>query len=278
MAQATIQYYLNEDGRKNSLLSGGNGKQYQEVTTDVTEELLKLAYVNEKGHAFINLARSRNKAVFSSDFNCKPTGVTTQSAYENIEFDHVPTVEELLKTEREDRERLAKEIADLKTKLPEEIDRYNKELEEKKLEAERKKKEAAEAERKREEAKSLARQEKEKWAIQYGSQYLKDCFTNKYKCNREYVLERAYQDYPGYLVDYKDRFDASDVISPSREALDEVMALTKKGADARIYYNNEEMIEVYYYDGKNYQEDAIDYGEVIVINDYLGKYALLKNV
>ena len=56
MSKLTIRYLLNEEGRKKSLLSNGDGKMIQVLTTDeIDEEKLKYAHVDKNGNAYINV-------------------------------------------------------------------------------------------------------------------------------------------------------------------------------------------------------------------------------
>ena len=49
MSKLTIRYLLNEEGRKKSLLSNGDGKMIQVLTTDeIDEEKLKYAHVGQQ--------------------------------------------------------------------------------------------------------------------------------------------------------------------------------------------------------------------------------------
>ena len=55
MINGTITYYLNEEGRKQSLLSGGNGKAEQITTVEITENIIDLFKVNKDGKATLQI-------------------------------------------------------------------------------------------------------------------------------------------------------------------------------------------------------------------------------
>ena len=50
-----VMYLLSEEGRKASLLSGGDGKEMQCITTDINEDILKLARVTTDGEVYITI-------------------------------------------------------------------------------------------------------------------------------------------------------------------------------------------------------------------------------
>ena len=47
--KVTINYLLNEGGRKDSILKNQGGKEINLIKTEVTDRILKLARVNEDG-------------------------------------------------------------------------------------------------------------------------------------------------------------------------------------------------------------------------------------
>lgn len=53
--KARIRYLLNEEGRKKSLLSGGNGKELQEIYCNATPEVIELARVDKYGNIYLDI-------------------------------------------------------------------------------------------------------------------------------------------------------------------------------------------------------------------------------
>ncbi|ADQ05542.1 U32 family peptidase [Caldicellulosiruptor owensensis OL] len=53
--KARIRYLFNEEGRKKSLLSGGNGKELQEIECNATPEIIELAIVDRDGNISLDI-------------------------------------------------------------------------------------------------------------------------------------------------------------------------------------------------------------------------------
>lgn len=83
---ATATFILSEEGRKASLLSGGDGRALQTVTLEVPASRLHLVSVDRQG-----VARLRLRPRFEVDANQRVTRLDSSPA-----FDSPPSVEELL--------------------------------------------------------------------------------------------------------------------------------------------------------------------------------------
>jgi hypothetical protein len=151
-------------------------------------------------------------------------------------------------------------------------------IEERKIEIEKLQKEREEKEIKRQEEIKRIKEikqkylgEKEKWIINNGSEYLKDCLNLGYSANKEYVIERATIDFANYIVDYDDDAKWETRVSPSQTALDEIKRIKKDFPElkAEIVWLIKPSYEIDYDDYENYPREAI------VICNYLGEYTLI---
>lgn len=331
-----VYYLLSEEGRKKSLLSGGNGKMVQEFFTELTPELLKKGNVNENGEvnivfgvkSYFNLYDSQ---ITRSELSDYWDGVTTDykmvkpeiiKTYERFEykasdgkkyktqyndehlisheikegrieekrrlvmFDKPMTIEELLEWDNEriknlkvKEEELKKEIDNITNELMKEIEIRNTEIEE---ENEKRKKafiEKVEAKINYEKEKKKLEKEKAEWIKKYGSERLQKAFKYGYECQRMYVIERAEQEFPDYIVDFNETAEFYERVNPSLEALEEVEALIEKGYNAEIVWLTAEPTNNV--DDEEDYEDYDDYfeeREAIRIRNYLGRYDLYKIV
>ena len=91
MSKLTIRYLLNEEGRKKSLLSNGDGKMIQVLTTDeIDEEKLKYAHVDKNGNAYINVGfrfvseRSEDVDKITTEYEVFVDGASIGSMKTNI--------------------------------------------------------------------------------------------------------------------------------------------------------------------------------------------------
>lgn len=128
------------------------------------------------------------------------------------------------------------------------------------------------------EAKAKAEREQRKaergaWIIAHGSSRLRKCLDGGYDCQREYAIERAALEFPGYVLDFEDESAWKDRSGPSEAALDEaarvnggVVWLTAAAQAVRPDYED------------RYDEDSFEPCEAIVILNYLGKYDLVKEI
>lgn len=261
MPNITVMYLLNEEGRKKSLLSGGDGKHVQVIETPVTEELLNLASVDKNGNAVVKIGyRGKGDDWSDSDRVAISTKIEDDSfrrhkneepkivdVRKQIEFDNIQTVESLLIFERdrvkkyeksleENQELLKSLIIDFKKeqeekerKLKEErIKQEEKRLQEEKINQENKLKKQAE--------KQAEKQEDIEWIKSKGSEYLNQCISLGYNCQRKYIEERVSKEFEGFEVDFNDTANWNTRVSPSQEALDEVTKWIDKGFNAKIVW------------------------------------------
>lgn len=258
MSKVTIIYKLSEEGRKKSLLSGGDGKETQYLYTEPTIRTLKYATVNADGEAII-MCTKYSKPEVSLGYDRKPyISYSTTS----IHFDDVKTVEYILDF-LEIQNTKTKELEEkLKSTLEEETRRWeerNKAYEEKK----RIQRENEEKERNsKAELKLKLESDKKDWINKYGSEYLKDAYNSGYNCQRKYVEERVSLELPEFLIDFDNDIFLKARSMPSEKALYESLKLKELGYKSDVSWTN-----------------SIDDGvELICIYDYLGKYFLYKLV
>lgn len=138
-----VLYLLSEDGQKESLLAGGNGKVVQMVEADITRELLDLGNVDFDGNAFITIGFSnytyqdykKNKKLDS--IKGKETHAIIQEDYLDIEpfimacnevkfFDAPQSVDDLITYEHNRIAKYNESISALKPVLENKLDEYKK--------------------------------------------------------------------------------------------------------------------------------------------------------
>lgn len=267
-----IKYLLSEEGRKKSLLSGGDGKAEQVIEAPLTPEALEISKVDVNGNAVIRLTER-----LASE-------VKLQKAYsphitefdKKFEFDSPQTAEQLINFEKERRVRIAMQKEALQPALEAALEEAAREKERAEREAERQAEyEAEQAKRK---AAKRERLEKEKlaWISEYGSDYLQRAVKLGYNCQRQYVTERAAKEFPGYALDFNNNATWKDRACPSMAALEEVERLIRQGYDAEVVWLTEPIQESEYSDDDDYC--CFEPCETIVVRNYLGKYDLVKEI
>lgn len=247
-----VKYLLNEEGRKKSLLDGGNGKRLQILGAVVSKELLDIGTVDNDGECTVKIGfRNDGKEGYCSS-EVEVSSEIVEPGYKEpyirpvtqiFEFSDVQTVEDLLKFETERVQNYeksynekVKELEPLLIKYNE--DRENKREEQRQREIERQKKldeeykKSQEASKKRE----AEKQEDIDWINNNGSDYLKQCIKYGYNCKRKYMIERIEKEFPQFELDFDDNADWKERVSPSQEALDEVISWIEKGFDAEIVW------------------------------------------
>lgn len=145
-----------------------------------------------------------------------------------------------------------------------------------------KQREAAEAEAKRlaeAEAKRLAeaeaaarRDERATWIQAHGSLYLRKCLSSRYDCQRQYAIERAARDFPGYVVDIEDDATWKSRSGPSEAALDEAARVD----GLVVWLTNEPRATPQATNDDGDYEEPFTPCEAVVIRAYLGKYDLVR--
>lgn len=280
-----VVYLLNEEGRKESLLSGGDGKKIQILYAPITKELLDLASVDKNGEAIVKIGFKGNES--DNHWNEIKLSTKIRTTYysnirvnkpeiidvlDRIEFDTPQTVESLLEFEKnrvleydKSLELNKEKIKLLLLEFEEKKDIYEKEELRKQELQEKRKQELQEKEKlealKREESKK----EDELWIKTNGSDYLRQCLNLGYNCKRKYMEERVEKEFPGFELDFDDEASWNERVSPSQDALDEVAKWIEKGFDAKIvwlttsvygseydYENDFEECEAIAFEFKNY--------------------------
>lgn len=281
--KATIKYLLSEEGRKNSLLNGGDGKMQQVLEIEISERVIKLAEVDNEGNVILNIGhRFVRSSIYevNLDYTINDYGIIS-SKTDVVYFDKPMTADELILWEENKNAYLNSKHDELKIKSEEIItqNKIDKELKQKKKTEEAKavddKKKLEDEERKLLVEKKKQKQEKYEnerlqWIELKGSQYLKDAIRLGYNINRNYVIERAEYEFPDYEVDYHDNAAWDSRSNPSEEALDEVKELIEKGYDAEVVWLTSSVDDSEY--GRHYFEEC----EAIAIRNYLRKYDLVK--
>lgn len=244
-----IFYELSEKGRKESLLSNGDGKKIQCIETPITKELLNIetVSVDENGEAKLHVGRfsPKSEAVLTnSSTRIIQNGINYYKPYieykkENINFDYIPTVDELINWEKNRLEKLKKSEEDIQEEYEKRLNIYNEKDNEYKKE-----KELEEIERNKEKEAVRLKKEQEKeddasWIKENGSERLKLCLELGYECKRLYINERVESEFPDYELDFDDNASWKERVSPSMEALKEVKKLIDLGYDAEIVWLTE---------------------------------------
>lgn len=245
MKKATIKYNLSAAGQKASILAGGDGAQTQTLETEVTPELLEVAYVSWNGAVVLDLTRKLENSLRVNHDGSFDQFYSSNSPFSGY-FNSPQTVEALITWEKGRREYLNKLKASMQP-----------EMEAKKAEY-------------------AARQaERAAWIETHGSDYLRRATALGYNCQRQYVTERAALELPGYEVDFDDRAAWKSRSCPSEAALGEVEQLIRQGYDAEVVWLIEPIQEPEYSDDDDY---CFEPCETIVVRNYLGKYDLVKEI
>lgn len=285
--KATIMYKLTEEGRKASLLAGGDGKEQQEIQVDITPELLELAFVGTDGEVVLDLTRNRpNTAELRTGYNA---GIDLRCVFKNLnwnstgaeEFDTPQTAEQLIAWEQNRRASLQAQVTELEPLVEAAKIEYEKEKAAKDAriaveEKERKERLAAQeaAEKAKKEA---ALKDRADWIARHGSDYLKRATALDYNCQRQYVTERTALEYPDYTIDFDDYAEWNDRACPSAKALAEVEKLVAASISAKVVWLTHPA-RPWESDDDGYPVEEWDPREAIVIQNYLSKYVLVKEM
>ncbi|MEW5952608.1 MAG: hypothetical protein AB1815_02460 [Bacillota bacterium] len=276
-----IKYLLSGQGRKNSILAGGDGKELQTLEVDITPQLVELGNVTQLGDVMLNVGfrlPSWKKAAEQVDLEKK----VLQSGYSPgwywntkssiFHFDTPQTPEALLTWEQarvsgltateSDPENLAKiaafEAAYAERQARDEAARAKQLAREEAFRAERQAREA----------------EKAAWIAAHGSDYLKRAAALGYDCQRQYVTERAAREVPGFILDFHDRAEWKSRACPSEEALGQVEALLEQGFQAEVVWLTRPADAEP--DNENFDPyQGFEPCEAVVVSNYLGKYTLV---
>ena len=268
-----IKYLLSEEGRKKSLLAGGDGKAEQVADADITPEVLELAEVGRDGEAVLNLTYS-----LTSDLKVglEFGEIRIRELAGSFTFDAPQTAEQLITAEKARRARIEAKRLELQPELERERAKYaekqarQKAEEDKRIEEQRKRDADRAAEKEKEEAERLA------WIETHGSDYLQRAVKLGYNCQRQYVTERVTKEFPGYALDFDNNANWKNRSCPSMAALEEVERLIEAGHDAKVVWLTEPTYEIT--DEEYYAEGPFEPCEAVAVIDYLGKYDLVKEI
>ncbi|MFX4261256.1 hypothetical protein ACOBQJ_03530 [Pelotomaculum propionicicum] len=260
-ATARLEYYLNEEGRKKSILAGGNGKRFQEIVTKATPEILELALVEEDG--LVRFPADCNTRLVVVKTSEKPgwcwdgCGVT--------EFSEPQTVDSLVAHMKE----VCRDIGRIKIDPVNlaEIALLEKEYkEEQEVENSRKAKEEA--------ARITSRAEKTAWIEEHGSNHLRRATALGYSCQGLYVKERAAMEFPGFYVDLDEHTKWKSRGWPSPETITMQLDLQAKGYLVEVVWLTRPPKDASEYPYKIY-EKGFNPCEALVVKEYLGKHTLV---
>lgn len=281
-----IKYLLSEEGRKNSLLLGGDGYEVQVIEVEVSERILKLANVDTDGNVELNVGFKK------SSYGNLLRDITVDYKERNDEygkylieeagkkyFDKVPEINELLSWEESRREKLKKLEAEYqlygnerKKKIQEANIRIEEEYricEEEQREYNKKRKlEEQKIKEEQEEKHRTYTDERSNWINEYGSQYLKNANKLGYDINSKYAIERATKELPDFELDIDDNSSWDERTNPSEKAIEEVMKLIENGYNAEVVWLTCPVDPD--------EEEDFEECEAIGIREYLGEFYLVK--
>lgn len=277
-----IFYLLDEEGRRKSLLSGGNGKELQEVVSD-SVDWLKIAKIDTDGKASacigFNYLDKKNDFCGRIVLDIKisnsygpPRLVETDNFYY---FTEPQTAEKLLKWEKERIDFLEKKEKELAPVVEKQYAEWKEEKDKEYAEREDERKKREEEQKKDKNRKRIEKEKREndkiEWIKSNGSEHLKDALELGYDCQRKYVMERVEKEFPDYILDFDDKANWKDRSCPSEKALTDVKELIKKGFDAEVIWLTDPP-----YEHNPYEDGEFDEAEAIVIRNYLEKYDCIK--
>ena len=310
MSKLTIRYLLNEEGRKKSLLSNGDGKMIQVLTTDeIDEEKLKYAHVDKNGNAYINVGfrfvseRSEDVDKITTEYEVFVRDYDKIGYYslsssdepkiisktkEIIYYDNIQNIDSLindyniLQKKIEENKKVIKKQLKIereifKEKLDIAIKKRQEIIDKANIEKEKEKKLKEKINREEKEFKEKLVKEKEQWIKEHGSEYLKTAFNNGYDCQRKYVEERAKFEYPDFYLDFYNKVIIWSRSMPSEKALIDSLNIKDgifkeaKVIWAKDSYNDNERKNLEKYLNHKFEEC-----EAVMIDEYLGKYRLFK--
>lgn len=131
--------------------------------------------------------------------------------------------------------------------------------------------------------------EKARWIAALGSDHLKRAFAAGYDSQRQYVVERAAAEWPGWRVDFNDTAGWDERVFPSVEALDaEDQAKARVAAADEPFHRygvprvvwltaepSDSVPGTYGEQIEEYEYAAFDPVEAVVVEGYLGNYTLV---
>ncbi|WP_160691655.1 hypothetical protein [Clostridium sp. C2-6-12] len=283
-----IKYLLSEEGRKNSILLGGNGREVQEIEVEVSERILKIANVDTDGNVELNIGfkksssgKSLEDIIVDYEAISDEYGKYLMEKTEKKHFDKISELNELLNWEENRREKL--KILEVEYKLyrnerKKKMQEVNirreeecriREQEQREYNEKRKLKEQKIKEEQEEKLKAYV-DERSNWINEYGSQYLKNIVKLGYDVDSKYAIERANKEMPNFEVDIDDNSAWGEQDNPSEKAVEEVIELIENGYKAEVVWLTSPV--------NPDDEDDFEECEAIGIREYLGNYYLVKPI
>lgn len=121
--------------------------------------------------------------------------------------------------------------------------------------------------------------EKAYWILDHGSEHLKRCIEAGYDCKRQYVVERAAMEAPGFTVDFDDKAAWDRRACPTAAALDAEDAARALGlGEPQIVWLKTPAQDRPPAHRSEWEEDDFAACEAVVVRGYLGKYDLVQIV
>ena len=248
MVQAKVYYLLNEEGRRQSLLQGGDGKEVQCLVVDATPDLLQLCRISSEGEAKLEAGFRRDygssylKSV-AVDLEIKKTcfnELKIDTIAETQHFNAPQALDDLIAWEKNRRQCLAEKKAELEPEYRRRLAAHKAETA-RRREREKKDHEQQQQWRAEEKARAAERrehleQEKQRWIAEHGSDFLRRAVKLNYDCQRCYVQERSQQEFPDFAVDFSRNTDWNKRSCPSERALNIVEKLVAQGLDAQVVW------------------------------------------
>lgn len=114
--------------------------------------------------------------------------------------------------------------------------------------------------------KAAAEAEKDSWIRQYGSAHLKEAWLADYPSSREYLVERAAKEFPGFTLDFDGNGGDTSRSFPSRKALAAEKYLQSLGVSCRVVW-----VTQWPFDKRDEVIEDNDACEAIRISDWYGK-------
>lgn len=117
--------------------------------------------------------------------------------------------------------------------------------------------------------KAAAEAEKQTWVEEHGSEHLRKALCAGYDCQRLYVTERAAKEFPGFTVDFGDDARWDNRSCPSEEAL----AISLGVPTSRVVWLTAPARKL-----RGMEAEDWESREAVVVEDWLGKYDLVREV
>lgn len=256
--KATIEYLLSEEGRKQSLLNGGNGEMVQYLTVECTAEIISmtrksLGWVFDTEEPILYIGFDRY-----GDFGEEEDMIWGYDGYDeeneccicsyNMQYFDTPMLaDQLIEWQKKRLEIIENEEKIIMDNIKVRESQWKEEFD----------------------------GEKEQWIKQYGTPQLQTMETNDENINKIYLKERIEKELPGFEVTSIEYLN--EVVrtypygyKPSEIVVNQLNVLKEKGVEAECGIadlNNWYYVSPY---------DETKFIEIIYVKHYLGKYFLEK--